>query len=106
RFMKRIVGTIAKQEWLFRISHLIVVVTQFMMNDAEVFFVDIYAHLQPDIFFVIDVPCTRMADHLVIARLNKERSFPECWGQLLETERSKEPFAVPHHLLCIGVSSF
>ena len=75
------------------------------MDYREVFLVDLDAHLQPHVFFVIDVPRARMTDHFAIRGLGKHRSFPEARGQRFEAERSEKSFAEANHLLRIRVAT-
>src|SRR3954463_11359330 len=96
--MKSIVGAITKQERLTCISHLIVVVAQFMMHRREVFFVDLDTHLQAHIFFKVEVPGAGMTDDVMILWLNKKRSFPECARQFFKAQRGEKRFTVSDQL--------
>ena len=77
---------------------------QLVMYDGEVFFPYLNTHLQAHVFFEIDVPGTRMTDHLAVGRFNKQRTFPEGTRQLFEAQRCKEAFAITNHLLRVGIA--
>ena len=63
------------------------------MDRREVFLRLIDAHLESEVVDGVDVPRARMAHHFAIARLDEERSLPECRRQRLEAERCEEALA-------------
>jgi hypothetical protein len=67
--VKCVVSTVAEQERLLRVGHLVVVVPQLMMYGGEVLFVDLDTHLEPHIFFKVDIPGAGVTDNVAIRRL-------------------------------------
>jgi hypothetical protein len=69
---------------------LVVVVSELVMQDAEVVVGALDAHLEADVVARIDVPGARVAvDVAVAGRTNSDRSQKVC-GSLLEAERYEE----------------
>src|SRR6266536_2305692 len=77
---------------------------QLVMYDGEVFFPYLNTHLQAHVSFEIDVPGTRMANHLAVGGFNKQRTFPESSRQLFEAQRCKEAFTITNHLLRVCIA--
>ena len=73
------------------------------MNGAEVVGIDLDAHLEPQVVYLIDVPGAGVTDHIPIARLHEQRSLPESLRQRSKSERSKEALTVADHVerLCV-----
>src|SRR5687768_13749515 len=73
------------------------------MDGVEVLGVLLDAHLDAQVFDVIDVPCARMTDHLAVAGLGEHRLLPEALRERIEAERSEETLADADHLQLIDV---
>src|SRR5262249_4934587 len=70
---------------------------------AEVFVVDADAHLEANIFLVIDIPGAGMTNHVAIGGLQEHRALPESLGQRLKTKRGEKTRAIAHHLEVIDL---
>src|SRR5256885_14572621 len=67
------------------------------MDGDEINIAYLQARLDPQVVFIIDVPCAGMAYHVAIARLHEQRSLPECLRKRREAHRDEEILAVLHH---------
>src|SRR5215471_16641607 len=96
--METVVRAVTKKNRQIFIGALIEVMTQFVVNGGEVFFVGLDTHLNPKIVHRIDVPCARVANDVTIARLYEKRPVSERFRQWSETKRGVEAFAGLHHV--------
>src|SRR2546425_3977036 len=74
-----------------------------MMDGHEINIAYLQARLDPQVVFIIDVPCAGMAYHVAIARLHEQRSLPECLRKRREAHRDEEILAVLHHAFGIKI---
>jgi len=70
--VKTIVGAIAEEKWLVIVGALIEVVPELVMNGAEVVGIDLDAHFEPQVLYLIDIPGAGVADHIPVARLHEQ----------------------------------
>ena len=96
--MKSVVRPALVNKRLLVVGSLIIVVAQFMMDHHEVLIVYFNAHLDAQIFLIIDVPRGRMTHHFAIARFRELRPLPKCFRQGRQAKRGIETFACLHHL--------
>src|SRR5690349_8446773 len=76
--VEAVICTVPEKIWLLSVSELVEIVSKLMVNRTEVFRSDIDAHLQPNVFLCVDIPCARVANHLAILWLHEQRASPEC----------------------------
>src|SRR5207245_6453092 len=76
------------------------------MDGDEINIAYLQARLDPQVVFIIDVPCAGMAYHVAIARLHEQRSLPECLRKRREAHRDEEILAVLHHAFGIKILGF
>src|SRR5947207_15650586 len=95
--MKPVVRAVLEKRRLRAVRPLIKVMPQFVMDDAEILFGDLDAHLDAQVVLRIDVPGARMAHHVAIGGLREKGSLPERLWQRRKAERSKKRLAVTHH---------
>src|SRR5262249_51418667 len=74
--MEAVVGAILEKRWLLAVRALVKIVTQFVVDRHEVFFVDVQAHLDTQIVFRVDVPGAGVADYFAVGRLGEQRALP------------------------------
>ena len=67
------------------------------MDGAEVFSIDVDAHLDPQVVGAVDVPGAGVAHDFAIARLHEQRPLEERLRKRLESERREELLADAHH---------
>src|SRR5437660_2798182 len=96
-FMKPVVRAVLEKRRLRAVRPLIKVMPQFVMDDAEILFGDLDAHLDAHVVLRIDGPGRRVAHHVAIGRLREKGSLPERLWQWRKAERSKKRLAVAHH---------
>src|SRR6184192_4278524 len=102
--MKPVVRTVLEKRRLRAVRPLIKVMPQFVMDDAEILFGDLDAHLDAQVVLRIDVPGARVAHHVAIGRLREKGSLPERLWQRRKAERSKKRLAVAYHPFRIRLS--
>ncbi len=102
--MEPVIGRVAEEKRLVAIGALVIVVAEFVVDRGEVLIVDVDAHLDADVFVVIDVPGGSVADDFAIAGLHELRTGPECRRQRCETERREKALAITDHLLRIDLA--
>ena len=81
------------------VGPLVVVVAQLVVDRLEVLGVDLDAHLDAQVVDVVDVPGARVADHVAVGGLGKERPLVERLGQRVQAERREERLARADHPL-------
>src|SRR5438309_2216795 len=77
-----------------------------MMDGHEINIAYLQARLDPQVVFIIDVPCAGMAYHVAIVRLHEQRSLPECLRKRREAHRDEEILAVLQHAFGIKILGF
>src|SRR2546429_3272208 len=95
--MKSVVRAVLEKRRLRAIRPLIKVMPQFVMDDAEILFGDLDAHLDAQVVLRIDVPGARMAHHVAIGGPPEKGSLPERLLERRKTARSKKLPAAQHH---------
>src|ERR1044072_4332158 len=104
--MEPVVSTVLKEERLARVSHLGVVVSEFVVDGSEIFLVDLDAHFQADVFLEIEVPGAGVTGDFAIRGLGKQRTLPKRWRQLIETKRREKRLTIAHESFSVSLARF
>ena len=89
---------VAEQVRLVPVLPLVEVVPELVMHDLKFFSGNVDAHLQPQVFVVIDIPGARVADHFPIPGFGELRAFPKRRREGGEAEGYKESLGDSNHL--------
>ena len=95
--MEAVVRAVAKQRGLRIVRALIKVVAQLVVNGREIVSLLLDAHLDAQVFQVINVPGAGVANYVAIAWLGKHRAFPKCLRKRGKAQGHEEAFTVMHH---------
>lgn len=79
--------------------------SHFMMRRQQVFHVDTCALLNPEIFAVIKVPRTCVADHVHVLLLRQDRFLPECVRHSGQIDRLEEALSKPKYTCSVVTCS-
>ena len=68
RFVEAVVGAVLVEERLLVVGPLIIIVAELVVDGDEVVGIDLGAHLDAQVFLVVDVPGRGVADDIPVAR--------------------------------------
>ena len=97
--MEAVIRAVAEHQRQIFVRALVEVVSEFVMDRFEVLVGRLDAHLNTQIFEVIDIPGAGVAHHIPVARLHKHGPFPERRRQRRKSQRREKVLAVVVRLL-------
>src|SRR5256886_15174156 len=101
--MTTIICAILKKKWLMLVRAMVEIMPELMMDGNKIDVANLQTRLDPQIVFIVDVPCTGVADYVAIPRLPEQRSLPEWLRQRPEAQSDEEIPAGLHHSLWIKI---
>src|SRR5215831_17285886 len=101
--MKTVIGAVLEECGLVSVSTLVIVVPQLVMDRDKIFIANLNAHLQANIFLVIDIPGAGVTDHIAVAGFQKQGPLPEGILRRREAERRKEIDAGVDHAQLVNL---
>ncbi len=104
--MEPIIGPVLVKDRLIFIGPLIKIMTKLVVNCREVLRIHFGAHLDANIFLIIQIPSRSMTLHFPILWLCDQGTIPEGLGQGLKAHRCEESFGCLNHFQSVIVIFF